>query len=207
MQNAHQLDLESLIACPNCDALYRIGKVEKGDHARCTRCHTFLFARRRDAGLIIIATALASTTLVIAALFLPFIEISRLGFSNAATIVDAALAFYGGPLFLLSLTVLGLIIALPLTRLILTLYTLIPLVLDKPPWPGAKRAFRLSEALRPWSMAEIFLVGCTVSLIKLTDLARVELGPAFWMFVAVTLLMAVQSMVMCRWSVWKALDR
>lgn len=207
MTPTDQLDLKSLIACPKCDALYRIGTVEKGDQARCARCHTFLYARRRDAGLIIIATALASSILVIAALFLPFIEISRLGFNNAATIVDAALAFYGGPLFLLSLAVVALIIALPLTLLVLTLYTLIPLVFDRPPWPGAKQAFRLSETLRPWSMAEIFLVGCAVSLIKLTDLARVELGPAFWMFVVVILLMAVQNRVMCRWSVWKALER
>ncbi|MBY5934726.1 paraquat-inducible protein A [Tateyamaria omphalii] len=199
--------LDTLIACPKCDALYRVGTVNKGDWGRCERCHTRLFTRRRDAGLVIISTAFASTVLVIAALFLPFIEIKRLGFSNAATIVDAALAFYGGPLFGLSLAVVALIIALPLTRLVLTLYTLTPLVLDRRPWPGAKRAFRFSEAMRPWSMAEIFVVGCAVSLIKLTDLARVEIGPAFWMFVSVVVLMAVQNMVMCRWSVWKALDR
>lgn len=207
MQLPTDIDTKSLIACPKCDALYRVGMVNKGDQARCTRCHTKLYTRRRDAGLIIIASALASTILVIAALFLPFIEIRRLGFSNAATIIDAALAFYGGPLFALSLVVVALIIALPLTRLVLTLYTLTPLVLDRRPWPGARQAFRFSEAMRPWSMAEIFLVGCAVSLIKLTDLARVELGPAFWMFVVVVLLMAVQNVVMCRWSVWKALDR
>ena len=207
MQLPVDTDTKTLIACPKCDALYRVGTVHKGDQARCTRCHTRLFTRRRDAGLIIITSALASTILVIAALFLPFIEIRRLGFSNAATIVDAALAFYGGPLFALSIAVVVLIIALPLTRLGLTLYTLTPLVLDQRPLPGAKRVFRFSEAMRPWSMAEIFLVGCAVSLVKLTDLARVELGPAFWMFVAVVVLMAVQNMVMCRWSVWKALDR
>ncbi|MEM8656365.1 MAG: paraquat-inducible protein A [Pseudomonadota bacterium] len=201
------IDLEALIACPNCDALYRVGEVEKGDQGRCARCHTTLFARRRDAGLVIIAAALASMILILAVVFLPFIEIRRLGFSNSATIVDAAFAFFEGPLFPLSLAVLGLIVALPATRLMLTLYTLTPLVFDKRPWPGAKRAFLLNAKLRPWSMAEIFLVGCAVSLVKLSDLARVELEPAFWMFVAVVLLSALQNLVMCRWSVWKALDR
>ncbi|MEL6467295.1 MAG: paraquat-inducible protein A [Pseudomonadota bacterium] len=200
-------DLETLIACPKCDALYRVGEVKKGDQARCKRCHTTLFARRKDAGLFIIASALASAVLVLAALFLPFIEIKRLGFSNSVTIIDAALAFFDGPLFVLSLAVLGLIVALPMTRLVLTLYTLVPLVFDKRAWPGAKRAFLLNAMLRPWSMAEIFLVGCAVSLVKLTDLARVELEAAFWMFVAVVLLMAFQNLLMCRWSVWKALDR
>ena len=199
--------VEGLIACPHCDALYRVDEVSKGDRAVCARCHSPLIAPRRDAGLLIIALALASVVLVISALFLPFLEIKRLGFSNAATIMDTALAFSGGPMFALSLAVVMLIVGLPLARLMLSLYTLVPLVFDRAPWPGAHRAFRLSEMLRPWSMAEIFVIGCAVSLVKLTDLARVELGVAFWMFVALVVLMALQDRFLCRWSVWKALQR
>ncbi|MEM9707756.1 MAG: paraquat-inducible protein A [Pseudomonadota bacterium] len=207
MEAARDDELAELIVCPQCDAIYNVGHVEKGSRALCTRCHTPLISPRRDAGLTIIALALASLILVVAALFLPFLEIRRLGFRNDATILDAALAFSDGPMLVLSLAVVALIVALPLGRLLLTLYTLIPLVLDRPAWRGAKRAFRLSEALKPWSMAEIFVIGCAVSLTKLTDLARVELGPAFWMFVVLAVLVAVQDLVICRWSVWTALER
>lgn len=198
-------DLAELIACPECDALYRVTDVAKGDRAVCERCHTVLIAPRRNAGLKIIALAIASVILVISALFLPFIEIRRLGFRNDATVLDAAFAF-SGPLLVLSLAVVALIVVLPLTRLLLTLYTITPLVLDRPALPGAKRAFRISEALKPWSMAEIFVIGCAVALIKLADLARVDLGPAFWMFVVLVILIVIQDTFMCRWSVWKALD-
>lgn len=198
--------LSDLIACPKCDALYAVGHVEKGETVTCGRCHAPLIARRRDAGLKIIALSMASTVLVSAALFLPFIEISRLGFANQATIVDAALAFSDGPMVLLSLGVVIFIVGLPLARLGLTIYTIVPLVFDRKAWPGAGYAFRLSESLRPWSMAEIFVIGCAVSLTKLTDLARVEIGPAFWMFVVLVVLVVIQDTIMDRWSVWKALE-
>ncbi|MEM1373262.1 MAG: paraquat-inducible protein A [Pseudomonadota bacterium] len=199
--------LDELIACPHCDALYHVGTVEKGERAVCHRCHAKLISPRKAAGLHIIALALASVILVISALFLPFIGISRLGFSNQATIIEIAWAFAGGPMLILSLATLALIVGLPLLRLLLTLYTLIPLVGDRSPWPGAARAFRVSESLRPWSMAEIFVIGCAVSLVKLGDLARVELGPAFFMFVVLVLLLIIQDTFMDRWSVWKALEK
>ena len=56
-------------------------------------------------------------------------------------------------------------------------------------------------------MVEIFVLGCSVALFKIIDLANVELGPAFWMFVALVILLTVQNTYMCRWSVWKDLDR
>lgn len=198
--------LDSLIACPQCDALYRAEMPKAGERAVCHRCHTVLIAPRQGAGLKIIALALASLVLVIGVLTFPFIGISRLGLKSDATVIDAALAF-SGPLMVLSLAVFAVIIFLPLLRLLLTLYVLIPVVFDKPAWPGAKRAFRWAERLRPWSMAEIFVIGCAVALIKLADLARVELGPAFWMFVILVVLIVVQDTFMCRWSVWKSLDR
>ncbi|MGR3500987.1 paraquat-inducible protein A [Pseudaestuariivita sp.] len=196
-----------LIACPHCDALYRVTTVAKGERVNCARCHAPLIHPRAHAGLFIIALATAAMVLIVAALFLPFLEIRRMGFSNGASLIDAALAFSGGPMVVLSLAVVAMIVALPLTRLMLTVYALTPLVLERRAWPGARRAFLLSERLKPWSMAEIFMVGCVVSLFKLTDLARVEFGAAFWMFIAFVALVSVQDRLMCRWSVWRALER
>ena len=198
---------DQLIACPSCDALYTARIPDKGTRATCARCHTVLIARRQDAGLKIIALSLASLILVIGAVSFPFLGISVAGFRNDASLIDAALAFSGGPVVLLSVAVIVLIVFLPALRLLLTLYVLIPLVRDRPPWPGAKRAFRWAERLRPWSMAEIFVIGCAVALVKLVDLARVDLGPAFWMFAVLVVVLVVQDTLMCRWSVWRALDR
>lgn len=75
------------------------------------------------------------------------------------------------------------------------------------PPPVARPAFRLAERLRPWSMAEIFALGCAVSLVKIADLAQISFGPAFWMFSSLVIVSVVQDNMMCRWSVWNAIEQ
>jgi paraquat-inducible protein A len=199
-------DTDDLIACPGCDALYRVRIPEHGQRAICSRCHTVLVAPRRRAGMTIVMLSLGVLILVFGALWFPFLEISRSGFHNSATLIDSALAFTDGPLLILSLSVAGFIILIPLTRVMLILYVLWPVVFDRPPNKSAAIAFRLAESLRPWSMAEIFALGCAVALVKVADLAQIGFGPAFWMFAALVVIIAVQDNQMCRWSIWQSLD-
>ena len=199
--------LAELMGCIRCDALYRAETPGFGQQAVCKRCHTVLARPRRFAGMRIIAYSAATMVLVVAAAFLPFLRIERLGLGNSASILDAVLVFSGERLALLAVAMAALILLVPILRMALTLYVLVPLVFDRDPAPRAREAFRLSERLRPWSMAEIFAIGCAVSLVKVSDLARVEFGPAFWMFAAAVVVIVLQERVMCSWSVWNALDR
>ncbi|MCY4336372.1 MAG: paraquat-inducible protein A [Litoreibacter sp.] len=194
------------IVCPHCDAVYTLKRPSAGQRAVCARCHTPLITPRKKAGLQIIAVSLAVVVLVIAATVFPFLTIKAAGVQNSVSILDAALAFSDGWLIVLSLSTAALIIFVPLLRVLLSLYVLIPVVLDRMPAKGSRQAFRLAEALRPWSMAEIFAIGCAVALVKITDLADVSFGPAFWMFSALVVLVVAQDSFMCRWSVWKSLE-
>ena len=198
--------LDDLIVCPQCDAAYQLKRPKHGERAVCQRCHKVLIAPRRNAGLHIIAVAFAVLFLIVGAAVFPFLTIDAAGNRNAVSILDAALAFSGGPLLLLSLATAALIILIPLARVLLTLYVLIPLVFDRPPARHAIPAFRLSEAMRPWSMAEIFAIGCAVALVKVADLANVGFGPAFWMFGLLVVLVIAQDSFLCKWSVWHALE-
>jgi paraquat-inducible protein A len=195
-----------LIVCPTCDAVYGLERPSHGQKAVCQRCGRVLITPRRKAGLQIIALSLAVAVLVVAAGVFPFLSISAGGVSNSVSVLDAALVFDDGPLLLMSLTTMALIFFIPLARALLSLYVLIPLVADRPAARYATRAFRLAEALRPWSMAEIFAIGCAVALIKVSDLADVTFGPAFWMFAILVVLVVVQDNFICRWSVWNALS-
>ncbi len=198
--------LDDLIVCPQCDAVYRMKKPKNGERATCQRCHRVLIAPRKDAGMQIIAVALAVLFLIVGATVFPFLTIDAAGNKNAVSILDAALAFSEGPLVILSLATAGVIILIPLIRVLLTLYVLVPVVLDRPAAPHAMHAFRLSEALRPWSMAEIFAIGVAVALVKVADLARVGFGPAFWMFGILVVLVIALDSLMCKWSVWYRLE-
>ncbi len=197
-----------MIACPRCDALYSVAREPgPGQRAVCARCHAVLIAPRRGAGARLIAVSLTVVILVVAATLFPFLTIRAGGAWNSSSILDAALAFSGGPFALLALACAALIVFIPVLRALLMIYVLTPVVLDRPPAKGARRAFRLSEDLRPWSMAEVFAIGCAVALVKVADLADVVFGPAFWMFAFLVILVVVQDTFMCRYSVWKALEK
>lgn len=194
---------DTRLACPTCDALYQAPTTE---YLECDRCHTKLVAPERRSGLWALLIALATVALIYGSVTLPFLTIKRFWMSNDATLIDTALAFEG-PLLVLSLAVLALILVLPAIRLGLTLYVLLPVVVRARGLPGAITAFRWSEALRPWSMAEIFVIGCGVALVKIVAMAEVTFGPAFYMFAAAVVLIWVQDRMICRQSLWEALDR
>jgi len=198
---------ENLIVCPHCDAAYLLQRPEMGQRAVCQRCKTVLITPRRKAGLQIIAVSLAIVILIIAATIFPFLTIKAAGATNSVSILDAALIFSDGWLIALSLATASLIVFIPLLRVLLAIYVLVPIVLDRPAARGAIQAFRLSEALRPWSMAEIFAIGCAVALVKISDLADVAFGPAFWMFGVIVVLVVAQDNFLCRWSVWNSLEK
>jgi len=201
-----QIPIEELIVCPVCDATYQLQRPKNGERAVCGRCHKVLIAPRNKAGMQIIAVSIAVVVLIVAASVFPFLRLTAAGQSNAVSIMDAALSFTQGPMLVLALLTAGFIIFLPLLRMLLTLYVLIPVVLDRPAARYAIPAFRLSEALRPWSMAEIFALGCAVALVKVADLATVSFGPAFWMFGVLVVLVIAQDGFMCRWTVWYSLE-
>lgn len=200
--------LDELIACPQCDALYRASLPDEGTRAVCQRCHSVLISPRRGAFLRVVAFAVTVVVLMSGAIFFPFLGVNVAGFSNRASVVDTALAFLdGGWMAALSVFVVAFIIMIPALRALLVIYTLGPLLAGRAPLRGAHKAFRWAEDLRPWSMAEIFIIGCAVALVKVTDLARVEFGPAFFMFGALVIVTVLLDGSLDRWSIWKALDR
>lgn len=191
---------DTRLACPTCDALH---DAPRGQKLVCDRCHRVLAAPERRAGLWQLLIALATAGLIYGAVTLPFLTIKRYWISNDATLIETALAFEG-PLLALSLAVLALILLLPALRLALTIYVLVPVVLGAKALPGAATAFRWTEALRPWSMAEIFIIGCGVALVKIVAMAEVTFGPAFYMFATAVVLLWVQDRMLCRHSLWEA---
>ncbi len=195
-----------LIACPRCDALHIEEEFAPGETARCIRCNTVLARPRAGAFSRIIALSVTSLVLIFGAVFFPFLEISRMGIGNATSLFGVAMAFSDGWLMPLTVAVLVLIIALPAMRAILLVYTLFPLTRGMRPWRNAVPAFRLSEELRPWSMAEIFVIGTAVALVKVAGLANVSLGPAFWAFCGLIFVNVASEAFTSTATIWDAIE-
>ncbi len=198
-------DPSRLVACPTCDALYRYEPLEPRQTAACGRCGTVIFAPRPGAISTVLALAIAALVLMGIALDYPFLSMTANGLTAKASVIDAVRSFAVDDMAPLSLAIALLILLLPTLRLCLLIYVTLPLVLGAKPWPGARTAFRLNVDLRPWSMAEIFMVGVAVAMVKVADLATISFGPAFWAMAAVAILLAAKDAVTCERTIWHIL--
>lgn len=196
-----------LIACTICDALHEVVEIPEDGRLKCRRCGATLL---RDPGRSldrIIASSFAMVILVFSALFFPFLDISASGLSSATTLIETAFAFNDGFTAPLALALIFLIIVLPITRAVALTYALLPLRLGRKLLPATKFAFRLAGHLKPWSMAEVFIVGVVVALVKVGGLARVGLGPAFWELLLIVLIVALEASSLCEKTLWRMIDQ
>ena len=201
--------LDQLIACPHCDALFRWPEVPDGGTARCGRCHAVLIAPRTNAISAIVSLALAALVMMIAAVSFPFLQLQASGLTSEASVIDT-IRSYGlssGLMAPLSALMAALIVILPALRLGGLIYALAPLSVDKPPARFATPAFRISMAMRPWAMAEIFIIGVAVALIKIAALATVSFGLSFWAFVLLVILTTAKDTLVCERTLWRRLAR
>lgn len=200
-------DLSDLVACPSCDALYRLPDIAKGGRARCRRCHYVLTAPRDGAMTRIVMLAATSLILMVAAVFFPFLELTAAGRTQRSSILDVALVFSDGPFVGLAIAVGAFIVLLPLLRFAALIYVLAPMSMGWRPARDATAVLRFAERIKPWSMAEIFILGVAVALIKVAGLATLSLGPAFWAFALLVLVTALKDNFMCRLTIWKTLEQ
>ncbi len=199
--------LNDLVACPQCDTLHAAADLSPGQSAHCQQCGIVLMSSQPQAMVQILSLAITAFILMIAAISFPFLDLDAQGLHRGTSVLDAVIAFNDGLALPLAVAVAFFIIVLPLTRLVALIYAIGPLTRNARPRQNARRAFGLAERLRPWAMAEIFMVGVTVALIKVAGLATVTIGPAFWAFALVVVATALKDQLINRYSIWEALDQ
>ena len=196
-----------MVCCPICDALHEFGDIPDGQRARCVRCNTIIAVGRPEAILRIVVLAATALVLMTIVVFYPFLELRNGVFDSRASVFQTVMSFSEGIMAPLSIAVAAFVIVLPVARLGLIVWALGPLSINRTSLPGAARALRWSETLKPWAMAEIFMVGVAVALVKLADLATLSMGPAFWSFTAIVVITALQDTQMSKHTIWTALDQ
>ena len=196
----------NLIGCPKCDAVYRLRVPAHNQCAACRQCGHTLILGSGQATARLLSLSLAVLILVVAAAFFPFLSIDASGVSNRVSVLDVATSFRSGWLVLVSVATVLFIVALPALRMSLLIYVLLPLSRGRRAPSFARDAFRLAQALKAWTMTEIFALGCAVALVKVADLAQLEFGPAFWMFMVLAVITIAADRQYCAWSIWRAID-
>ena len=164
-----------LIICEYCDAVYRRTPLQRSQRALCTCCGGVL---QRHVGLSIqqrLALSVTGAVLLVFANIYPVMTIGMQGLSNAATLWDAVLILSQGSITFIALVVALAIILAPTLQVALLIWVL-AFAQGGQRAPGFALSMRALEALRPWSMLEVCLLGALVAVIKLAGLLDVIPG-------------------------------
>lgn len=204
-ESKRKISFDELVACASCDWLHYRMKIEKGSRASCARCGHELYSRKPFSVDRTLAASLAGIVFLVLSLCLPFLSLSRSGISSSISVLDAVSALWTSDMQWLGLLSLALIALIPTMRLVLLAYVMTRLRYRLGIVPSMLSAMRWAERMEPWAMAEIFVVGVVVSLVKISDLATLSVGPAFWALLGLVVTTSLISVFFCKDSVWQLL--
>jgi paraquat-inducible protein A len=197
----------NIIACPHCDVIHRYSQAELTTPTCCARCGHRLTLGKSDAIVRVVGLASASPILLVTILLAPFLSLEAGPVASTASVLDIVLGFGSGMMMPLAAVVLALILVVPTARSLLLIYSLAPLLAGRRNAGGAERALRWAFLLKPWAMAEIFMLSAAVALVKLAGLATIKTGTAFWAFVLFVAANALQDTFMCRNTLWTSVEK
>ncbi|RJX78452.1 paraquat-inducible protein A [Pseudomonas sp. LS-2] len=164
-----------LIICEYCDAVYRKSVLSRHQKTVCVRCagvldrHVALSVQQR------LALSVTAAVLLLFANLYPVMSINLQGVSNSATLFDSVMILSVGPITFIALVAALAIIIAPVCQVLLLLWVLSFAVAGRR-CPGFAACMLWLEALRPWSMLEVCLLGAMVAVIKLAGLLDVIPG-------------------------------
>ena len=164
-----------LIICEYCDAVYRPVPLNRHEKAFCQCCGAVIERFNSVTLQQRMALSVTAAVLLCFANFYPLMSIKMQGLHNAATLWDSVQALSHGAITFIALVAAVAIIVAPSVQALLLMWVLgFALRLERA--PGFKWCMRWLEALRPWSMLEVCLLGALVAVVKLAGLLDVTPG-------------------------------
>lgn len=176
-----------LIACHECDRVYREEPVPPGARALCRNCGALLYRHIPDSLNRTLALYVAALVLFALANSYPFLTMKSGSLIVESTLWQSGWALYQAGMGELGLVVFLTSIGFPFLVITGMLYLLVPLRFGRVPF-AIGPVFRMVNALMPWSLVGIFALGTLVSVVKLQDLASVIPGTALFAFFALLIL-------------------
>jgi len=190
-----------LIACHECDLLQREVLLPRGGAARCGRCGAVLYRSHPESLERTLGLTAGAILLFAMANAFPIVGLALQGQVIQTTLWHTVRTLWDEEMKSVAALVFVTTIAIPALQLFAFTYLLLPLRLGRKPRHFAP-VFRVLQAVRPWGMVEVFMLGVLVSLVKLAHLAGVVAGVALWSFAALMLVMAAISAVFDPRTLW-----
>jgi len=194
-----------LIACHECDLLQRETPLPRGGVVRCARCGAELYRSHPQSLDRTLACTLGAVALFVIANAFPIVGLNIQGQPTEATLFGTVQALYDTDMRLVAGLAFVTTLLMPTLELAAMCYLLLPLKFGRVPHQLAF-VFRLLQAVQPWGMVEVFMLGIIVALVKLAHIATVIPGIAMWSFGGLMLLFAAMAASFDPRVLWAAHD-
>lgn len=168
--------------CAECNLTVELQQLTIGEKAMCPRCGYLLMTNHAEAFERILAFAIAALMLLFLSLSFEFVSLHYQGQAHTIRILDTYFILIEQNYLIIALLLVITIIALPMIVICGLIYLIFAIHDNRYPAHGLVIS-KVILALLPWSMAEIFLIGVLVSLIKISTMASVSLGLSFYAYV------------------------
>jgi paraquat-inducible protein A len=146
----------------------------------------------------------AAVLLVLANVF-PFLHMSMQGQTSENTIASGVVGLWLGGRPALAVLILFTTILAPALRIVGLLYVLVPLQLGRVP-PGVAGALRFQEGLVSWAMLDVYMLALLVTLVKLAQMASIQLETGAYSFVALFIVLTMLGAAYEREELWKRVE-
>jgi paraquat-inducible protein A len=197
---------QPLIACHECDLLHRMQALPEKSKARCRRCGALLYIHYPQTVDRTLAFAFTGLVLLVIANVYPFLSLESQGVILETTLITGTVLLAQQSMAGLSILVLLTSMLIPCLLLGGLVYVLWPIKRGHR-LPGSRLIFRLTLALRPWSMTEVFLLGIMVSVVKLAKMATIIPGTALFSFLALVFVLAAVNAYLDPHTIWEKMDQ
>jgi paraquat-inducible protein A len=197
--------MSSEIACHGCDLLSSVEDLQAGQTASCPRCGHVLTRKSVDPYGKVLSYAIAGIILLIMANSYSFLSFSSTGMESVITLRETPAAIWNNGMPGIAILIAAFIIFIPAFVLVLLLLLCIPLHAGQyQPWliPVAKTIFLIQN----WSMVEVFIIGVIVSLVKIAEMATVQLGISFWAYAGFSVCFTLAIGTLDRYQCFEAVE-
>ena len=194
------------VACHDCDALFTAPEVGEGERVLCPRCGANLFTRHFNTVQRTAALVMAAAMLYVVANLFPFLTLSSDYRESDMLLIQSVTGLEGTGYPPLASAVAIFIFVAPIAVITGLLYLLLPLLASRR-LSGSTLLCRLVQEARQWNMAEVYLLGVLVSLLKLGSLATLKLGVSFYAYVGFIVCLTTAITTIDHRELWDHLER
>jgi paraquat-inducible protein A len=196
---------ESMVSCDTCGLVQAVEPLAPGMVAECTRCGSFLAARRSTGSLhVTAALSLAALVLYVPANVYPIMKMYLHGAYSESTVWDGIKILMDHHEWAVAIIVFLASMVIPLVKLA-GLFSLV--VTSRMGWGrrlrGRTHLYKFIDAIGPWAMLDVFLLAVLVALVKLQGWAEVLPGTGLFAFTAMVVLTMLASAAFDPKLIWQ----